>query len=72
MQPTGVLEIFDSLGNPFILLGLRSTKTKAYYPGKDKKENKIDGIVAAIMALSRAKLHDDSASVYEKRGFIEL
>ncbi|MBO4334431.1 MAG: terminase large subunit [Desulfovibrio sp.] len=51
---------------------LRSTKTKSYYPGKEKSENKIDGIVAAIMALSRAKLHEDTASVYESRGFIEL
>jgi len=51
---------------------LRSTKTKSYYPGKEKPENKIDGIVAAIMALSRAKLHEDAESVYENRGFIEL
>lgn len=42
---------------------LRSTKTKAYYPGKERNENKIDGIVAAIMALSRAKLADDAGSV---------
>lgn len=37
---------------------LRSTKTKAYYPGKERIESKIDGIVASIMALSRAKLHE--------------
>lgn len=42
---------------------LRSTKTKAYYPGKERPENKIDGIVAAIMALSRAKLADDEGNV---------
>ena len=35
---------------------LRSTKTKAYYPGKERPDNKIDGIVAALMALSRALL----------------
>lgn len=51
---------------------LRSTKTKAYYPGKERPENKIDGIVAAIMALSRAKLHENAVSVYETRGFLEL
>nr|WP_245528518.1 terminase TerL endonuclease subunit [Desulfarculus baarsii] len=41
---------------------LRSTRTKAYYPGKERAENKIDGIVAAIMALSRAMLHAGQAS----------
>ena len=51
---------------------LRSTKTKAYFPGKEKADNKIDGIVAAIMALSRAKLHENVESVYETRGFFEL
>ncbi|ABM27891.1 phage Terminase [Nitratidesulfovibrio vulgaris DP4] len=42
---------------------LRSTKTKAYYPSKERPENKIDGIVAAIMALSRAMLHMDQPFV---------
>ena len=42
---------------------LRSTKTKAYYPGKERADNKIDGIVAAIMALSRALLHTDAPGV---------
>ena len=51
---------------------LRSTRTKSYYPDKERRENKIDGIVAAIMALSRAKLNVDTESVYETRGFIEL
>lgn len=51
---------------------LRSSTTKFYYPSKERPENKIDGIVAAIMALSRAKLHEDAESVYETRGFIEL
>jgi len=37
---------------------LRSTKTKAFYPSKERIENKIDGIMATIMALSRAKLDD--------------
>ncbi len=42
---------------------LRSTRTKAYYPGKERAENKIDGIVAAIMALSRAMLHAEEPFV---------
>ncbi len=51
---------------------LRSTRTKAYYPSKDRRENKIDAIVASIMALSRAKLDDGGGSVYESRGFFEI
>jgi len=35
---------------------LRSFRTKSFYPSKERIENKIDGIVAAIMALSRAML----------------
>jgi len=50
---------------------LRSSFTKAYYPSKERKENKIDGIVASIMALSRAMLVDD-VSIYETRGLIIL
>ena len=42
---------------------LRSTKTKSFYPSKERVENKIDGIMATIMALSRAKL-DDSAEFF--------
>jgi phage terminase large subunit-like protein len=50
----------------------RDYRHKAYYPGKTRDENKIDGIVAAIMALSRAMIHDNSASVYEARGLTEI
>jgi phage terminase large subunit-like protein len=40
-------------------------------PNKEKSREKIDGIVAGIMALSRAMLHDDSGgSVYEERGLV--
>jgi phage terminase large subunit-like protein len=42
---------------------------KYYYPTKAKDQNKIDGIVATILALSRAILDDGSGkSVYETRG----
>ena len=51
---------------------LRSFSSKMYYPSKERNENKIDAIVAAIMALSRAKLCEDAVSVYESRGFLEL
>ncbi len=42
------------------------------YPRKERPENKIDGVVALIMALGRA-LADDSnggASVYDERGLL--
>lgn len=32
----------------------RASKNKSYYPSKDKNSNKIDAIVASIMALARA------------------
>lgn len=52
---------------------LKSTKTKAYYPGKERMENKIDGIVASIMALSRAKLHErtEPGSIFDWSAFME-
>lgn len=42
------------------------------YPRKEKPENKIDGPVAAIMALSRAMLAPRLASPYEERGILLL
>lgn len=39
-------------------------------PDKSKSRNKIDGIVAGIMALDRALRHE--ASAYETRGVLEL
>lgn len=41
------------------------------FPRKERSENKIDGAVAAIMALSRALLMAP-ASIYEQRGFLEV
>jgi len=45
---------------------------KYYYPTKEKDDQKIDGIIALIMALSRAILHEDDESVYETRGLRSL
>lgn len=43
------------------------------YPRKERPENKIDGVVAAIMALNRALLApEDPGSVYEERGIRTL
>jgi len=41
-----------------------------FKPDKAKSSDKIDGIVAAIMALGRAIARDQSRSVYETRGII--
>jgi len=39
------------------------------YPRKQRPENKIDGVVAILMALNRALLAPpDPGSVYEERG----
>lgn len=50
----------------------RESRNKSYYPAKERDENKIDGIVAAIMALSRAMTNEDHTSVYETRGPLVL
>lgn len=41
-------------------------------PNKQKSREKIDGIVAGIMALDRAMRHRASGSVYESRGVLTL
>lgn len=42
------------------------------YPRKEKAENKIDGVVAAIMALGRAMIISPDENPYEERGFLTL
>ena len=41
-------------------------------PNKQKSREKIDGIVAGIMALDRAMRHQGTKSVYERRGILTL
>jgi len=41
-------------------------------PDKAKSTEKIDGIVALIMALERALMHKEPKSIYEERGVITL
>jgi len=44
-------------------------KKENIYPNKEKRDNKIDGVIALITALSRAILPEESKeSVYETRG----
>jgi phage terminase large subunit-like protein len=38
------------------------------FPDKEKPDNKIDGVVALIMAMGRAMFHQKSGSIYEQRG----
>ena len=39
-------------------------------PTKSKSAAKIDGVVAAIMALDRCIRHEDTSSVYDERGLL--
>ncbi len=41
-------------------------------PDKERSLERIDGMVALIMALSRAIVHNDGGSVYEERGIVSL
>lgn len=41
-------------------------------PSKRKSTDRIDGIVALIMALDRAMRHGDGRSVYDTRGFVTI
>ena len=40
---------------------------KYYYPSKERDNQKIDGVVALIMALSRAASYKEKKSVYDIR-----
>lgn len=48
---------------------LRENRNKLYYPCKERQENKIDPIVAAIMAMARAKASIEDLAT---QGFVEL
>ncbi len=39
-------------------------------PTKAKSKDKIDGVVAAIMALDRCIRHENEESVYDSRGLL--
>lgn len=41
-------------------------------PNKQKSRQKIDGIVAGVMALDRAVRHEPGGSVYQERGLLTL
>ncbi len=41
-------------------------------PDKEKSTEKIDGVVALVMALDRAQRNENNVSVYESRGLLTL
>jgi phage terminase large subunit-like protein len=41
-------------------------------PDKEKSKEKIDGMVAMVMAIDRASRHQDTGSIYEERGMLEI
>ena len=41
-------------------------------PTKSRSADKIDGVVAAIMALDRCVRHEQQGSVYDQRGLLLL
>lgn len=45
----------------------REDKKDNIYPVKEARENKIDGVVADIMAVGRAIISKDETSIYERR-----
>lgn len=50
----------------------KTDKKSNIFPDKQRPENKIDGVVALIMAIARAILKEDNTSIYEKRGIRRL
>ncbi|MBU1076763.1 MAG: terminase large subunit [Spirochaetes bacterium] len=42
------------------------------YPRKERQENKIDGVVATLMALNRWLANQPKESIYEKRGLLVI
>lgn len=64
-------------GNPLFTWMLSNTVAKEdakdnVYPRKDRVENKIDGVVALLMAKARFESGETSRSVYEDRGIVEI
>lgn len=61
------------MGNVVKKQGRMTGPVKYYYPTKESNENKIDGVVALIMAVGRAMLKGGPVvSVYETRGIIAI
>ncbi len=50
----------------------RRTWPRNWAPNQPRSSERIDGIVAAVMALGRAMVREETSSVYEKRGIIVI
>jgi phage terminase large subunit-like protein len=67
-------------GNPVMTWMIACTDVKSdrqdnimpMKPERQKSGKRIDGVVAAIMALDRAMRHEDAVSVYEQRGAVVI
>jgi len=64
-------------GNPVLRwnadnLVVKTDAAENIKPEKDKAKERIDGVVALVMALGRALLSYDTRSIYETRGVIAL
>ncbi len=65
-------------GNPVLRwmfgnLTVKTDENENVRPVKDKSTGRIDGIVALVIAMARAMLHeDDGVSIYEERGLLEV
>ena len=64
---------FEHFGNPALRWMAKNAQVVRdsndnLRPGKNRSADRIDGIVASIMALGRALVSADAESVYEKRG----
>jgi phage terminase large subunit-like protein len=54
-------------------IAVRSDPNENIAPDKEKSSERIDGMVALVMAISRAIVErDDGPSVYESRGVITI
>lgn len=42
------------------------------FPRKERDANKIDGVIALLMAINRIMVGDDGSSVYDERGVLSL
>lgn len=68
---------FHHDGNPILAwmasnVVARMDAKENIFPRKDLPENKIDGMIATIMAMGRAHESIDSGHAYQSRGFVQI
>ena len=55
-----------------VATGFRTAPAGNIKPEKEKSTEKIDGVVALVMALDRAQRNLNGGSVYDERGLLTL